>query len=40
MLVVARPEPKRHDRDGFACGDPTLDAYRTYIDMWGVRCCS
>lgn len=27
MLVVEKLKPKRHDRDGFACGEPTLDAY-------------
>lgn len=27
MLVVEQLKPKRHDRDGFACGKPTLDAY-------------
>lgn len=27
MLVVEQLKPKRHDRDGFACGEPTLDAY-------------
>lgn len=26
-LVVEQLKPKRHDRDGFACGEPTLDAY-------------
>ncbi len=27
MLVVEQLRPKRHDRDGFACGEPTLDTY-------------
>ena len=27
MLVVKQLKPKRHDRDGFTCGEPTLDAY-------------
>ncbi len=27
MLVVEQLKPKRHDRSGFACGEPTLDAY-------------
>lgn len=27
MLVVEQLKPKRHDRDDFACGEPTLDAY-------------
>ena len=27
MLVVEQLKPKRHDRAGFACGEPTLDAY-------------
>lgn len=27
MLVVEQLKPKRHDRDGLACGEPTLDAY-------------
>lgn len=27
MLVVGQLKPKRHDRDGFACGEPALDAY-------------
>lgn len=27
MLVVEPLKPKRHDREGFACGEPTLDAY-------------
>ncbi|MBS0457375.1 MAG: N-acetyltransferase [Proteobacteria bacterium] len=27
MLAVEPLEPKRHDRDRFACGEPTLDAY-------------
>lgn len=27
MLVVEQFKPKRHDRDGFACGEPSLDAY-------------
>lgn len=27
MLVVEQLKPRRHDRDGFACGEPTLDAY-------------
>ena len=27
MLVVEQLKPKRHDREGFACGEPTLDAY-------------
>ena len=26
-LVVEQIKPKRHDRDGFACGEPTLDTY-------------
>jgi len=26
-LVVEPLKPKRHDRDGFACGEPALDAY-------------
>lgn len=26
-LVVEPLKPKRHDRDGFACGEPTLDTY-------------
>jgi GNAT superfamily N-acetyltransferase len=27
VLVVEQLKPKRHHRDGFACGEPTLDAY-------------
>lgn len=27
MLVVEQLKPKRHDREGFACGKPALDAY-------------
>lgn len=27
MRVVEQLAPKRHDRDGFACGEPTLDTY-------------
>ena len=27
MLVVEQLKPKRHDREGFACGEPALDAY-------------
>lgn len=27
MLAVEQLKPKRHDRDGFTCGEPTLDAY-------------
>ena len=27
MLVVEQLKPKRHDRDGFGCGEPSLDAY-------------
>lgn len=27
MLVVEQLKPKRHARDHFACGEPTLDAY-------------
>lgn len=27
MLVVEQLKPKRHHRDGFVCGEPTLDAY-------------
>lgn len=27
MLVVEQLKPRRHDRNGFACGEPTLDAY-------------
>lgn len=27
MLIVEQLQPKRHDRNGFACGEPTLDAY-------------
>jgi len=27
VLVVEPLKPRRHDRDGFACGEPTLDAY-------------
>lgn len=27
MLLVERLHPKRHDRAGFACGEPGLDAY-------------
>ncbi|WP_256645883.1 GNAT family N-acetyltransferase [Thermomonas paludicola] len=27
MLVVEQLKPKRHNRDGFTCGEPTLDAY-------------
>ncbi len=27
MLVVEQLKPKRHDRDGFACREPTLDNY-------------
>ena len=26
-LVVEQLKPKRHNRDGFTCGEPTLDAY-------------
>ncbi len=26
-LVVEQLKPKRHDREGFACGEPALDAY-------------
>ncbi|KAF1695653.1 GNAT family N-acetyltransferase [Pseudoxanthomonas koreensis] len=27
MLVVEQLKPRRHDREGFTCGEPTLDAY-------------
>ncbi len=27
MLVVEQLKPKRHDREGFTCGEPALDAY-------------
>ncbi|WP_421569880.1 GNAT family N-acetyltransferase [Stenotrophomonas sp. PD6] len=27
MLVVEQLKSKRHHRDGFACGEPTLDSY-------------
>lgn len=27
MFVVEQLKPRRHDRDGFTCGEPTLDAY-------------
>jgi GNAT superfamily N-acetyltransferase len=27
VLVVEQLKPKRHDRNGFACGEPALDAY-------------
>ena len=27
MLVVEQLKPKLHDRDGFGCGEPSLDAY-------------
>ena len=27
MLVVEQLKPRRHEREGFACGEPTLDAY-------------
>lgn len=27
MLVVEQLKPKRHNRDGFTCGEPTLDTY-------------
>lgn len=27
MLIVEQLHPKRHDRAGFACGEPSLDAY-------------
>ena len=27
MLVVEQLKPKRHDRDGFVCGEPVLEAY-------------
>ena len=27
MLVVEQLKPRRHDREGFACGEPALDAY-------------
>lgn len=27
MLVIELLQPKRHDRAGFACGEPALDAY-------------
>jgi len=27
VLVVEQLKPKRHKRDGFRCGEPTLDAY-------------
>ena len=27
MLVVEQLKPRRHDRNGFACGEPRLDAY-------------
>lgn len=27
MLIVEQLKPKRHAREGFACGEPTLDAY-------------
>lgn len=27
MLAVERLKPKRHDRDGFSCGEPSLDHY-------------
>lgn len=27
MLLVEHLDPRRHDREAFACGEPTLDAY-------------
>lgn len=27
MLVVEQLKPRRHDREGFACGEPALDVY-------------
>jgi ribosomal protein S18 acetylase RimI-like enzyme len=27
VLVVEQLKPRRHDRNGFACGEPTLDSY-------------
>lgn len=27
MLVVEPLKPRRHDREGFTCGEPTLDTY-------------
>ena len=27
MLIVEQLQPRRHDREGFACGEPSLDAY-------------
>jgi len=27
VLVVEQLKPRRHDREGFACGEPSLDAY-------------
>jgi GNAT superfamily N-acetyltransferase len=27
VLVVEQLKPRRHDREGFACGEPVLDAY-------------
>lgn len=27
MLIVEQLQPKRHDRNGFSCGESTLDAY-------------
>ena len=27
MLVVEQLKPRRHDREGFTCGEPALDAY-------------
>jgi GNAT superfamily N-acetyltransferase len=27
VLVVEQLKPRRHDREGFACGEPALDAY-------------
>ena len=27
MLVIEQLKPRRHDREGFACGEPALDVY-------------
>ncbi|RUL72694.1 GNAT family N-acetyltransferase [Dyella choica] len=27
MLIVELLQPRRHDRDGFVCGEPSLDVY-------------
>ena len=27
MLLVEHLDPRRHDREAFACGEPALDAY-------------